>query len=180
MRKPLRTIGLLTLFASAFMALAEAPAGPPKPGPELKRLAYFEGTWMAKGEQKANPFGPAGKFTSRDTCEWIMDGFFMKCSSEGNDPMGAVKGLGLMGWDAENKVYTYYGVDSRGMGVPGTGILEGKTWTYTSTVKMKDKTIRSRWVMQEVSPTEYTFKWEMADEKGNWTALAEGKETKVK
>jgi len=66
------------------------------------------------------------------------------------------------------------------MGVPGTGSLEGKTWTYTSTMKMKDKTITSRWVMKEMSPTEYTFKWEMADEKGNWATLAEGKETRAK
>ncbi len=109
-----------------------------------------------------------------------MDGFFLKCSGEGKDPMGNVKALGLMGYDAENKVYTYYGVDSRGMGVPGTGTVDGKTWTYTSTMKMKDKTITSRWVMQEVSPTVYTFKWEMADEKGNWTVLAEGKETRAK
>lgn len=180
MKTRLCTIGLLTFFAAASTALAQAPAGLPKPGPELKRLGYFEGKWTAEGEQKANPFGPAGKFTSKDACEWIMDGFFLKCVGEGKDPLGDVKGLGLMGYDAENKVYTYYGIDSRGMGVPGTGTLEGKTWTYTSTMKMKDKTIKSRYVVQEVSPTEYTFKWEMADEKGNWTALAEGKETKAK
>jgi hypothetical protein len=180
MKTPLCTVGLLTLVAVASTAMAQAPAGLPKPGPELKRLGYFEGKWTAEGEQKANPFGPAGKFTSKDTCEWIMDGFFLQCVGEGKDPLGNVKALGLMGFDAENKVYTYYGVDSRGMGVPGTGSLEGKTWTYASTVKMKDKTIKSRWVIQEVSPTEYTFKWEMADEKGNWTTLAEGKETKAK
>lgn len=180
MKTRLGSIGLITIFAAASTALAQAPVGPPKPAPELKRLGYFEGTWTAQGEQKANPFGPAGTFTSRDTCEWIMDGFFLKCSSEGKDPMGPVKALGLMGWDAENKVYTYYGVDSRGMGVPGTGTVDGKTWTYTSTMKMKDKTIRSRWVIQEISPAEYTFKWEMADEKGSWATLAEGKQTKAK
>jgi len=180
MKTRIGTLGLLALFAAASTALAQAPAGPPKPGPEHKRLGYFEGKWTAEGEQKANPFGPAGKFTSNDTCEWIMDGFFLKCSSEGKDPLGAMKGLGLLGYDAENKVYTYYGVDSRGMGVPGEGTLNGKTWTYTSTMKMKDKTIKSRYILQEVSPTEYTFKWELADEKGNWTTLAEGKETKAK
>ena len=183
MKMRLSTIGLLTLSAAAFVAstaLAEAPAGPPKPGPEHKRLAYFEGKWSTEGEQKANPFGPAGKFASKDTCEWIMDGFFLKCASEGKDPVGSFKGLGLMGYDAENKVYTYYGIDSRGMGVPGTGTVEGKTWTYTSTMKAKDKTIKSQWIMQDVSPAEYTFKWQMADEKGNWTTLAEGKATKAK
>ncbi len=97
MKTRLCTIGLVTLFAAASTALAQAPAGPPKPGPELKRLGYFEGKWTAEGEQKANPFGPAGKFTSKDTCEWILDGFFLRCVSEGKDPPGDVKGLGLMG-----------------------------------------------------------------------------------
>jgi hypothetical protein len=180
MKTRIGTLGLLALFVAASTALAQPPAGPPKPGPEHKRLGYFEGKWTAEGEQKANPFGPAGKFTSNDSCEWIMDGFFLKCSGEGKDPLGAVKGLGLLGYDAENKVYTYYGVDNRGMGVPGEGTLEGKTWTYTSTFKMKGKTMKSRYILQEVSPTEYTFKWELADEKGSWTTLAEGKETKAK
>jgi hypothetical protein len=180
MRIRLGGAALLILLVPASVARAQAPPAPPKPAPELKRLAYFEGAWTAEGEQKANPFGPAGRFTSRDTCEWIMDGFVLKCSSEGKDPLGSVKALGLMGWDAENKVYTYYGVDNRGMGIPGTGTVDGKTWTYTSTVKSKDRTIRSRWVIREASPAEYTFKWEMADEKGNWTTLAEGRETKVK
>ncbi len=179
MKTRLSTVALVALCFAASTAIAQ-PAGPPKPGPEHKRLAYFEGKWTAEGEQKANPFGPAGKFSSTDSCEWILDGFFLKCTSDGKDPVGSMKSVGLMGYDPENKVYTYYGADSRGMGVPGTCTLEGKTWTCTSTMKMKGKTIQSRGVMQEVSPTEYTFKWEMADEKGNWNVLAEGKETKAK
>ena len=174
------TLGLLALFLAASTALAQPPAGPPKPGPEHKRLSYFEGKWTAEGEQKANPFGAAGKFTSKDTCDWVLDGFFLKCTSEGKDPVGEMKGIGLMGYDAENKVYTYYGADSRGMGGPGEGTVKGKVWTFTSSMKVKGKVINSRYVATEVSPTEYTFKWEMADEKGNWTTLAEGKETKAK
>ena len=58
---------------------------PPKPGPEHKRLSYFAGKWTTVGEQKANPFGPAGEFTSSDSGEWILGGFFLKCSSEGKD-----------------------------------------------------------------------------------------------
>lgn len=180
MRMRIGTLGLLALFAVASTALAQAPGGLPKPGPDHKRLAYFEGKWTTEGQQKENPFGPAGKFSSKDTCEWILDGFFLKCASEGKDPLGPMKGIGLMGYDAENKVYTYYGADSRGMGVGGDGALKGNVWTWTSTVKMKDKTVKSRYVAAEASPTEYTFKWEMADEKGNWATLAEGKSTKAK
>jgi hypothetical protein len=174
------TLGLLALFAAASTALAQAPAGPPKPGPEHKRLSYLEGKWTTEGQQKENPFGLAGKFSSTDVCEWVLDGFFLKCTSEGKDPVGTTKGLGLLGYDAENKVYTYYGADNRGFGVPGEGTLKGNVWTYTYSMKMKGKTITSRWASTEVSPTEYTFKWEMADDKGNWMTLAEGKSTKAK
>lgn len=180
MRVRIGTLALLGLFAAASTALAQAPAGPPKPGPEHKRLAYFEGKWTTEGQQKENPFGPAGKFSTSDTCKWVLDGFFLKCTSEGKDPVGSVKGLGLMGYDAENKVYTYYGADSRGMGGPGEGTLKGNVWTFTSSMKVKGKVIHSRYVATEVSPAEYTFKWEMADDKGAWMTLADGKTTKAK
>ncbi len=180
MRMRIGTLGLLAVFAAASTALAQAPAGLPKPGPEHKRLAYFEGKWTSEGEQKANPFGPAGKFSSNDACEWVLDGFFLRCTSEGKDPLGDVKSIGLMGYDAENKVYTYLGADNRGMGGPGEGTLKGNVWTYTSSMKVKGKVIHSRYVATEISPTEYTFKWEMEDDKGNWATLAEGKSTKAK
>jgi len=175
-----RTLGLLVLFTAASTAIAQAPAGPPKPGPEHKRLGYFEGKWTTEGQQKENPFGPAGKFSSNDVCEWVLDGFFLKCTGDGKDPVGSMTNIGLLGYDAANKVYTYYGADSRGMGMGGEGTLAGKAWTYTSSMKMKGKVIKSRWVMTEASPAEYTFKWEMADEKGKWMTLAEGKSTKAK
>lgn len=180
MRMRIGTLGLLAVFAAASTALAQAPPGPPKPGPDHKRLSYFEGKWTTEGQQKENPFGPAGKFSSNDTCEWILDGFFLRCTSEGKDPVGEFKSMGLMGYDAENKIYTYYGADSRGMGIGGDGTLKDNVWTYTSTAKMKGKTIKSRWVVTDTSPAAYTFKWEMADDKGNWMTLAEGKSTKAK
>lgn len=180
MRMRIGTLSLLALFAAGSTALSQVPAGPPKPGPEHKRLAYFEGKWTTEGEQKANPWGPAGKFMSNDVCEWVLDGFFLQCTSVGKDPVGSMKGIGLMGWDAENKVYIYFGADNRGLGGPGEGTQNGKAWTYTSSMKMKDKVIKSRYMITESSPTEYSFKWEMADEKGNWMTMAEGRSTKAK
>jgi hypothetical protein len=180
MRLRIGTLGLLTVFAAASTALAQAPAGPPKPGPEHKRLSYMEGKWTTEGQQKANPFGPAGSFSTTDVCEWILDGFVLKCTSEGKDPLGSMKSLGLMGYDAENKVYTYYGADNRGFAGPGEGTLKGSVWTYTSSMKVKGKVVHSRYVATEVSPTEYTFKWEMEGDKGSWMTLAEGKSTKGK
>lgn len=47
------------IFLAALPALAQAPAGPPSPSPELKQLAFFAGDWNCKGKVEANPFGPA-------------------------------------------------------------------------------------------------------------------------
>jgi hypothetical protein len=38
------------LFVCGMLAQAQAPAGPPKPGPEHKRLGLFAGKWSGSGE----------------------------------------------------------------------------------------------------------------------------------
>lgn len=61
----------------------QAPSGPPKPEPELQKLAYFAGKWASEGEMKPSSFGPGGKFTFIQTCEWFAGGFALVCHSEG-------------------------------------------------------------------------------------------------
>ena len=172
-------LALLVLSASTLRA-DEKPKGPPQPGPEHKRLAYFEGKWTTEGDMKESPFGPAGKFSGTDVCEWFPGGFFLKCTGEGKGPMGEMKNLGLLGYNTEDKVYTYYGIDSMGMGDSARGTLKGDTWTYTSSNKMNGKVINGRYIMKELSPTSYSFMWQMQDDKGAWKTVMEGKETKAK
>src|SRR5688500_18254741 len=71
---------------------AQAPQ-PQKPGPEHQRLAYFVGTWTGDGEMKPGPFGPGGKMSSKDTCEWFEGGFVVVCRGDGKSPMGPIKNL---------------------------------------------------------------------------------------
>ena len=61
------------VLAAGILALvgpgrAWAQQGAPKPGPEHQKLAYYEGKWTTESEIKANPFMPAGKYTSKDDC----------------------------------------------------------------------------------------------------------------
>ena len=58
----------LCLILTSGLALAQAPAEKPKPGPEHKRLGYFVGKWSTDGETKPNPFMPGGKMATKDTC----------------------------------------------------------------------------------------------------------------
>ena len=173
------------VFAGTAFVLSAVPAraqsGPPKPGPEHKKLEYYVGKWTSESEVKANPFMPAGKYTSKDDCGLMSGGFAVMCHSEGSGPMGAMKGVGIMGYSGDAKVYTYYGVDSSGM-VPTTvakGTVTGDTWVYTDESTMGGKPVKSRYTIKQATPTSYSFKWEMQGDGGTWTPLMEGKATKA-
>ena len=96
------------------------------------------GDWKSDGELKANPFMPAGKYSSDDECKWFEGGFAVVCESEGKNPAGApTKSIGIIGYSGEEKAYTYYGVDNSGM-VPTTvakGTVQGDAWTFTDESK---------------------------------------------
>src|SRR4029450_10719900 len=100
------------LAGAAFVLAASAPAwaqvDAPKPGPEHKKLEYFAGKWTTESEAKANPFGPAGKYTSKDDCSVFQGGFAVVCHSEGTGPMGAMKSVGILGYNGRQKVYPHY------------------------------------------------------------------------
>lgn len=168
------------IVAVAGVAAAQAPEVP-KPGPEHKKLEYFVGKWTVDGDMKPNPFGPGGKFASHDRCEWFTGGFAVVCHGDGKGPMGPTKNLGILGYSAETKQYTYYGVDNSGMVMDTIphGTVQGDTWTYTDESMMGGKTIKGRYIMTVHSPTSYSFKWEMMGEDGAYAAMMEGKATKA-
>jgi Protein of unknown function (DUF1579) len=174
-----KTLALsLGLVAAAGAALAQAPEAP-KPGPEHKALQYFVGKWTSEGELKPGPLGPGGKMTSQDSCEWFAGGFHVVCRGTGKMPSGSVTSLGVVGYNTEDKAYTFYGVDSMGMGDLSKGQKSGKTWTFTSKASMNGQPFHSRYTMTEISPTAYTFKWETSSDGTKWTNLMEGKSTKA-
>jgi len=171
------------ILAGAALVLAGSAAraqDAPKPGPEHKKLEYYTGKWSSESEVKANPFMPPGKYTSKDDCGWFQGGFAVMCHSEGGGPMGPMKSVGILGYSGEDKVYTYYGIDNSGM-VPTTvskGSVQGDTWVYSDESKMGGKMVKSRYTIKQLTPTSYTFKWEM-QEGAAWSTLMEGKSTKA-
>jgi Protein of unknown function (DUF1579) len=169
--------GLLT--AAAAIQAQEKKMEAPKPGPEVKKLGYFVGTWTTTGEVKQNPFMPAGKMSSTSKCEWFPGGFHVVCHETGKGPMGGMHGLGIMAYNAEDKVYTYTGADSSGMSVAAKGNVDGNNWVYTSEDKMGGKTFHSRYTMVTASPDSYTFKYETSEDGNTWMTLMDGKTTKA-
>ncbi len=101
--KPIKLAILVAsvLFTAAVAAQAqEKKMEAPKPGPEVKKLGYFVGTWKSEGELKENPFGmPPGKYAGTDNCEWFHGGFQVVCHSSAKGPAGAMHSIGIIAYN---------------------------------------------------------------------------------
>lgn len=151
----------------------------PKPGPEVKKLGYFVGTWTMTGDMKENPFGmPAGKFTGTSKCEWFAGGYQVVCHDTGKSSMGTTHSMNILSYNADDKMYSYYGIDSMGMAEGAKGNVDGNNWVYTSDSKMGGKTFHGRYSMDTSSPGSYTFKYETSEDGQKWSTMMEGKSTK--
>lgn len=169
-------------LAPVVLQLAAIAQTPAKPGPEHQRLGYFVGKWTAEGEAKPGPFGPGGKITSVDSCEWFDGHFAVICRSEGKSPMGPSKSIGILGYNTEEKVYTYYATDNSNMNMASVprGTVQGDTWTYNDEGTMGGKKFKTRVTIKEVSPTAYTFNMDLQGPDGKWIPMVETRNTKSK
>ena len=169
-------LGILLLATAAF-----AQMDTPKPGPELKKLDYFVGHWTSEGDVKPGPMGPGGKFTMEEHTEWMDGGYFVVIHSKysgGGMPSGT--GTAYMGYDPQEKVYTYDEFNSMGEATHSKGMVDGDTWTWTNDMKMGPQSMKGRFSMKMFSPTSYSYKFEMSPDGTNWTLVMDGKDTKVK
>jgi len=73
MRRPTRLLSfVLACASSATVARAQSTTAPPKPGPEVKKLAVMVGKFTNEGEVKAGamwPNSPAMKVSGTDECK---------------------------------------------------------------------------------------------------------------
>jgi hypothetical protein len=169
---------LLTLAVAVF---AQSPPSPPKPGPEHQKLAYFAGDWVSDVDMKPSPFGPGGKSTSTGHAEWMPGGFFLVSHAHWKGTaMGDGTEMSVLGYDPNEKVYTYHSFNSMGESDFSKGTVEGDTWTWLSDNKMGGKAMKGRFTIKTLSPTSYTFKFEIAPETGAWSTVMDGKATKTK
>jgi len=154
------------IMTFAVGALAQGPQMP-KPGPEHQRLHYYVGEWKSEGAMKPSAYGPGD--------------FFLVLESEGTGPMGPVKEVAVIGYDSNRKTYTFDQFSTRGEHGTATATVSGDMWTWvTPEVDMGGKKVKGRFTIKEVSPTEYTYKYDTSVDGGAWTNALEGKATKTK
>jgi hypothetical protein len=168
------TSSVAVILICGFTSLSLAQALP-KPGPEHKKAEYFLGTWTGESEIKANPYMAAGKSVGTETYTLGPGGFYVERRAEGD----SVTNLGIIGYDSHAKVYTSYYASSIGLVGTGTGTVDGNTWTWLVEDKFAGRAVKGRTTITMLSPTEYTSKYEVADGKGGYTTIVEGKATKV-
>ena len=168
------SVAVILICGLASLLLAQAPPVPPKSGPEHKKLEHFVGKWTVETEIKANEFVPAGKTVGTETATLGPGGFYVESLAEGQ--FGTR--LAIIAYDSHAKVYTSYYASSFGLVGVGTGTVNGNTWTWMVEDKFAGEAVKGRTTVTTLSPTQYTFKYEMADEKGGYKTIVEGKATK--
>ena len=161
-----QAIAVVAGFLIGVVGPTVAQEGPPKPGPEHKKMAYFLGTWDFRGEAKAGPMGPGGPITFKESCELFEGGFAVICRSEGKSPMGPTKSLSIMTYDAEKKAYTYTGVESNAPVFTALGQAESGTWSWSSEGKMGAQVMKTKVTIKEAGPTSYEFRMEVSTNGG--------------
>lgn len=171
----MKRIWIAFALLAGMTTVARAEDKAPKPGPENQRLGFYVGEWKTTGETKETPFGPAGKFTYKEKCEWFSGKFAVICKSKGKGPTGPTEGLGIIGYSAEEKVYVYYGVDNTPMAMATVprGTIAGDTWTYDDESKMGGQMVKSRYVAKMTGKKSYTSTWSILGPDGQWKTVME-------
>jgi hypothetical protein len=180
-RSMAKLLGVILLLLPSHAFGQTHPGDPPKPGPEVQKLAYYVGTWKGEGEAKATPFGAGGKLSSIQTCEWFAGGFHLVCRGDETGPSGKRMFLNIKTYDAEAKDYTEYGISSFGESEYNKGgSIVGNKRTFLWDGDAGGKPARFRYTEVYVSPTLYTYKAEASFGGEPWAVIGEGKITKVK
>jgi hypothetical protein len=176
MKKLLLVVTALAIGSPAVLA---QPAQMPTPGPEQKALERWVGTWKMEGTASDTPLGPGGKVTGAETCRMFEGGWHLVCDIEGTGPWGPMKGLTILTWDRTRKSYRYFAINTMPEAEMATGTYDGKTWTWSSTVEMEGKTLHSRYIMTQTSPTTDSLRWEISTDGQSWTTAMEATSTKT-
>lgn len=174
----LRTLPILFLVLVAVSAVAQM-GGPP--GPEVKKLDYFIGTWNSDATIAQGPWGAGGKVTATDTTEWMPGNFFLVTHSDFKMPPevgGEGKRIDVMGYDTDASTYTSDTFNSQGRRQSSTGTLSGDTWTWNSSANYGGQQIDQKLTIKTLSTTSYTFKFEVSMDGKNWMTFMDGKATK--
>jgi len=173
-------VALIALFVSCLLT-AQAPQQAVAPGVTAQHqlMGYFAGDWTASGTSRISPKTPPAPFTLKEHGEFVTDGYFLETKTSMKGPLGTVNSQRVMGYNVQDKVYTYNVYNSLGEHQVALGHVNGNTWIWNSEEKLNGLVITGRYTIVETGPNSYTFKSEVADPKGGWATVMEGTAQRV-
>jgi hypothetical protein len=179
-RVPMIAAALALLLCTA-IAFAQAPAAPPKPGPEVKKMAAMVGNWTSTYDMKAAMGMPGGKGTSTTSCVWTAGGFGVSCTEKLDmGALGKTTGVSLMFYDSEAKNYVHSEVDSAGEAFVSRGAVNGDTWVFETDTPMMGKPAHSKFTVTFTSKDACEMKFEMGPDANSMQVIMTGNEKRVK
>src|SRR4029077_9921880 len=105
-----------------------------------KKLDYFTGAWACDGDVKPGPMGPGGKVSNPQDAQWMEGGYFVVIHSQVKSAsMGNGSGIAFLGYDPDEKKYTYNEFNSMGAAVVSKGTVDGGGWTVVGEKKPAGK-----------------------------------------
>lgn len=174
-----RTLAIAMATMLLIVAASAQSAEAPKPGPEHKKLDYFVGHWSTESDIKPSPMGPGGKMVVNEDAKWMDGGFFVVIHTTFKSAaMGDGTSIAFMGYDSKEKVYTYDEFNSMGEVVHATGTVDGDTWNWKNEMRTGSQTMQARYTSKIVSPTSYTYKFEMSPDGTKWNLVMDGTQTR--
>jgi hypothetical protein len=100
---------------------------------------------------KPGPMGPGGKVSIKDDASWMDGGFFVVFRSTLKSAMGDGTAIAFMGYDPQEKLYTYDEFNNAGQAVHSKGTLDADTLTWINQVKMGPQTVKARYAEDGVA-----------------------------
>jgi hypothetical protein len=92
---------------------------------------------------------------------------------------GKWHGLTVVGYDENRKVFTHTSYGATREVETMEGAAQDDTETWSGQRNLAGKPIRQRFTIKKLSPTLYTFTFEMAPPNANWSLVYEGRAVKT-
>ena len=165
------------MFTTATATKPQSLQPPLTPSAELQLLNIFVGKWPTEGlsyglgQSKENPYDSPVRWSSEETYEWLLGGFFLLHHCDGQIGDAAINTMETIGYDTASQTYPSHSFDNYGrIHLADWSACDG-VLSYTGTE------YRATYAFSHDGNT-LTIHWEWFDGE-DWSVLAEVKATKV-
>ncbi len=171
-------LALVLCLVEPRLSAQESPA---KPGPEIKKLSLFVGSWKLNEVDEASPFGPAGAATFDTEIQFVHNGLFVEERGTGRLAGQPNSYTIVYHYDSEAHTYRSFFYDSNGSAMHAEGTLEGNTWRshWSQIVHGKSYKFKSSSIFSSDGKT-FTYVWSYSEDGATWKPWIQGKAVKVR